>query len=207
MSNIIKVGGGGGGSSVIVSKTITQNGTYNASADSADGYNPVIVNVSGGGATQFRYLKWHITDNGNNNNVLQINEVEFRNGNDVAFTMPTGFIANSSMPPFVPEDDVYVIFDGTDRKLVILPFSGTTVEDITIDLGADNYLDITEYPYFCWKSSADDSQYFGRPPRVWQLYGANQSDFSDAVLLDDTTVPINTQNSAWVYKSRMLNTI
>jgi len=51
MSNIIKVGGGGGGSSVIVSKSITQNGTYNASADSADGYNPVIVNVSGGGAT------------------------------------------------------------------------------------------------------------------------------------------------------------
>lgn len=51
MSNIIKLGGSGGGSSVIVSKTITQNGTYNASADSADGYNPVVVNVSGGGAT------------------------------------------------------------------------------------------------------------------------------------------------------------
>lgn len=51
MSNIIKLGGGGGGSSVIVSKTITQNGTYNASADSADGYNPVVVNVAGGGAT------------------------------------------------------------------------------------------------------------------------------------------------------------
>ena len=50
MSNIIKVGGSGGGSSVIVSKSITANGTYNASADSADGYNPVIVNVSGGGA-------------------------------------------------------------------------------------------------------------------------------------------------------------
>lgn len=51
MSNILKVGGSGGGSSsVIVSKTITQNGTYNSSADSADGYNPVIVNVSGGGA-------------------------------------------------------------------------------------------------------------------------------------------------------------
>lgn len=34
-----------GGSSVIVSKTITSNGTYNASSDSADGYNPVTVNV------------------------------------------------------------------------------------------------------------------------------------------------------------------
>lgn len=39
-------GGGGGGGSTIVSKTITANGTYYASADSADGYNPVTVNVS-----------------------------------------------------------------------------------------------------------------------------------------------------------------
>lgn len=38
--------GGGGGGSTIVSKTITANGTYYASADSADGYNPVVVNVS-----------------------------------------------------------------------------------------------------------------------------------------------------------------
>ena len=52
MSNIIKVGGGGV-SSVIVSKSITQNGTYNASADSADAYNPVIVNVSGGGGINY----------------------------------------------------------------------------------------------------------------------------------------------------------
>ncbi len=38
-----------GGSATIVSKTITSNGTYNASADSADGYDPVVVNVAGGG--------------------------------------------------------------------------------------------------------------------------------------------------------------
>ena len=35
----------GGGSATIVSKSITANGTYNASSDSADGYNPVTVNV------------------------------------------------------------------------------------------------------------------------------------------------------------------
>lgn len=32
----------------LISKTITQNGTYNASSDNADGYSSVIVNVSGG---------------------------------------------------------------------------------------------------------------------------------------------------------------
>ena len=50
-----KIGGGGG---TIVSKTITANGTYNASDDSADGYSPVIVNVvnfaHGYGATTFQ---------------------------------------------------------------------------------------------------------------------------------------------------------
>ena len=34
---------------VLTTKSITQNGTYNASSDSADGYSSVTVNVSGGG--------------------------------------------------------------------------------------------------------------------------------------------------------------
>lgn len=38
----VNVSGGGG---TIVSKSITENGTYNASADNADGYSPVTVNV------------------------------------------------------------------------------------------------------------------------------------------------------------------
>lgn len=42
--------GGGGGGGTIVSKTITANGTYSASADNADGYSPVTVSVSGGNA-------------------------------------------------------------------------------------------------------------------------------------------------------------
>lgn len=43
ISNIaIKSTGGGG---TIIPKTITANGTYNASSDSADGYSPVTVNV------------------------------------------------------------------------------------------------------------------------------------------------------------------
>lgn len=36
--------------STLTTKNITQNGTYNASSDNADGYSSVVVNVSGGGA-------------------------------------------------------------------------------------------------------------------------------------------------------------
>lgn len=57
---VIGVGGGGGGGGTIVSKTITANGTYNASADDADGYSPVVVNVSGGGQTKLEEV-WDFT--------------------------------------------------------------------------------------------------------------------------------------------------
>ena len=40
--------GGSGGSAVLVTKTITGNGTYNASDDNADGYSQVTVDVEGG---------------------------------------------------------------------------------------------------------------------------------------------------------------
>lgn len=48
MANIIKLGGGGGSTPVLITKSITQNGTYNASSDNADGYSAVTVAVSGG---------------------------------------------------------------------------------------------------------------------------------------------------------------
>ena len=38
-------GGGGGSTPVLISKTITENGTYNANEDNADGYSKVDVNV------------------------------------------------------------------------------------------------------------------------------------------------------------------
>ena len=41
----------GSGSATLVTKNITQNGTYNASADNADGYSQVTVSVSGGGTS------------------------------------------------------------------------------------------------------------------------------------------------------------
>lgn len=40
-----KKAGGGGGEAVLINKNIDANGTYNASADSADGYKKVVVSV------------------------------------------------------------------------------------------------------------------------------------------------------------------
>lgn len=45
MANFRQPPNAGGAEAVIVSKNITANGTYNASSDNADGYDPVTVNV------------------------------------------------------------------------------------------------------------------------------------------------------------------
>ena len=49
--NLASSGGGGGGSATLIEKSITENGEYNASADNADGYSKVTVDVAGGGSS------------------------------------------------------------------------------------------------------------------------------------------------------------
>ena len=46
------------GGGTLITKTITQNGTYNASDDNADGYSQVTVNVSGGGGSSGGRLEY-----------------------------------------------------------------------------------------------------------------------------------------------------
>ena len=55
-------GTGSGGGSTLITKTITANGTYNASSDNADGYSSVTVNVSGGGGATHHEIHLEFTD-------------------------------------------------------------------------------------------------------------------------------------------------
>lgn len=53
----LALGSGGGGSEpTLITKTITENDTYNASDDNADGYSSVTVNVQSGGAQPERLV-------------------------------------------------------------------------------------------------------------------------------------------------------
>lgn len=63
-----------GGSSVLISKTITENGTYNASDDHANGYSDVIVNVPSSGAQYPQATKTLIVDNTSLTNTLTFTE-------------------------------------------------------------------------------------------------------------------------------------
>lgn len=54
-SAVVNVSGSGGGS-VLVTKTITENGTYDPADDNADGYSEVTVNVASGSLIDATYL-------------------------------------------------------------------------------------------------------------------------------------------------------
>lgn len=57
----------------LIAKTITQNGTYNASDDNADGYSQVTVDVSGGGGHEVQ-ITYEESVNGDNLNVYDGND-------------------------------------------------------------------------------------------------------------------------------------
>ena len=131
--------------------------------------------------TQFRYIKMIITKV-NGANMMQFSELGFRDSSDNNFTFPASMIATSSMPPYAASETVDKLFDGNTSTKLCISFPSGSTEEVTIDLGEGNYLDITQYPYYYWCSGNDQAS---RDPETWKLYGANQSDFSDKVLLDD----------------------
>lgn len=58
----VRTSGTGSGGATLITKSITQNGTYNASSDNADGYSSVTVNVSGGGAVESNDVNFYDYD-------------------------------------------------------------------------------------------------------------------------------------------------
>lgn len=206
MANTIKVNGGNASGSVIklITKSITSDGTYDAADDNANGYSE--VNVSLINITKFRYVKWRITSIWGNQ-YFQVSELGFSDTSENKMTMPVGYSATSSLPLL----SIYTIdnlFDGDTNTKIVTEFHSGDVEDITIDFGNGNELDITQYPYYYWGSSDDDETYRGRTPLVWQFFGANESDFSDAVLLDEVTnfTPY-VKNKEMAYRGLMVSTM
>jgi len=106
----VDVSGSGG---TLIEKSITQNGTYNASSDNADGYSKVVVNVSGGGGgvTKIGY-----------SGVTFVNTTTDDNIGDATSNHITTSIASSNaggMAPSGTEQMIYTQLDVSDFNFIV----------------------------------------------------------------------------------------
>lgn len=72
---------GGGGGSTLITKTITENGTYAASSDNADGYSEIVVNV------EDSMTEVTISDSGSVSQALDANKIYHFTGALTALTI------------------------------------------------------------------------------------------------------------------------
>lgn len=114
---IIDNAGGGGGSATLIEKSITENGTYNASADNADGYSSVTVDVAGGGGETFEveFSADPETEEITANKTYTQALTAIQNNNIINFTVgvPYPYITGGCFiysNPVTKKDDMYFIF-------------------------------------------------------------------------------------------------
>ena len=195
MSNIIKLGGGGS-SSVIVSKTITQNGTYNASADSADGYNPVIVNVSGGGASkQIAYLKWRINNTRSNPAAAALQLSEFYLYlNDVLYNWSSNVSITASFNSISASESIEKIIDkNVDTKYTTTQWGRSYVGQCVIDISLGETITIDENTTYAYVTANDEPT---RDPVGWALFGSlDGSNWFALDARDNASVPTDRKTS------------
>ena len=132
----------GGSQPVLVTKTITQNGTYNASSDSADGYSQVTVNVSG---SQPVLITKTITQNGTYNassdsadGYSQVT-VNVSGGIQFLYVDPNDLIANT----YIKADGSQENYNGWASTDFISVTSGQTIY----------YKSVANLTYGCWYDS------------------------------------------------------
>lgn len=133
----------------------------------------------------YRYLKFIVSEvrgANNDSSYIQLSKLEFTNSNSEIYSYPVGTTINGNLTSVGSE--VYTnLLDGSTGTKFCATWDKTTGLIITIDLGAVSPIDVDIYNIFNWYTASDASSYPERNPLSWELYGANESDFSDQELL------------------------
>lgn len=141
----------------LIEKNITQNGTYNASDDNADGYSKVVVNVSGGGDDGYLRIGGRIfydtyDDYGDNDATYRFfdtNKTEITYTGDISDLENAVYYKVTGVPWF----DRFYVFDNTSHGSGDYAAVDGIVENVV--WGMSNIL--TQYyilgndPDFCYK--------------------------------------------------------
>ena len=103
------------GGGTLITKTITQNGTYNASADNADGYSQVTVDVSGGGGiTDLAGTSWSFDTITSQSLSAFMNGI---NGINMGLSSPLIFSYTFNEGTYTTEVTQIIVNDSTEIKL------------------------------------------------------------------------------------------
>lgn len=131
----------------------------------------------------YKYIKLHISATNGSKRYMQLSKIVF--GNDFGtLAYPSGTTCTGSLPASSSSEDADKLIDGSTSTKYCCSWLSNRGCDIIITFPTGSELDVTQYTYWSWYTANDDAT---RDPTSWQLYGANQSDFSDAVLLDSIT--------------------
>ena len=133
-------GGSGGGSATLITKTITQNDTYDASDDGADGYSRVTVNVQSSPTLVTKTITQNGTysaqdDNADGYDEVTVNVSGGGSSAEVERLVYVEYIGNDAneiprVNSMVEGDNFasYLSFDSTTRKFTVLqPFTALIV--------------------------------------------------------------------------------
>lgn len=134
----------------------------------------------------YRYLKFIVSEvrgADNDSKYIQLSKLEFTNSNSETYSYPNGTTINGNLA-LAADTEVYAnLLDGSTETKLCAFWDKTTGLIITIDLGTTNPIDVNIYNIFNWYTANDAASFPERNPLSWELYGANESDFSDQELL------------------------
>ena len=157
------------GPPTLIEKTITENGTYAAEDDDADGYSSVTVNVSGGGASSGNDVKFYDYDG---SVVASYSAADFANLSAMPANPTHGGLTAQGWNWSLSDakacvaacgklniGQMYITSDGKTRLYYVIPKDSLTL-DLYLDLDNDTEIDIDwgdESEHTTWTSDDGDS--------------------------------------------------
>lgn len=189
MANIIRLGGGGsGGSATLITKSITQNGTYSAQDDNADGYSEVSVDVAGGSTSkQVSYLKWKITKLRSvpAANAIQVAEFYLYQGENL-YSWNANASVTADLQPVSQSETPDRLIDGTDYKYCSTQWGHSQTGECNIVISLGETITIDENTSYAYKTASDENS---RDPIAWTLYGSSDGTNWEELDIVDNEIP------------------
>lgn len=189
------------GGATLISKTITENGTYSAADDSADGYSDVTVDVAGGGGGSRTYVsttdpsqsQGHIGDyyiKYNNPSARVIEETTTR-----SYTLNiTKGLRGSSALTYVGAHEIQLFYDdgqGNEVNIRTLPNFTYSCNRQSPSAAFDgytsgNYWEANPTPVIVNFSATVPAEYRLKKFVVWQRQGSYNQDIWEEFTIDET---------------------